>query len=237
MQFRLAFAALSLLPVSSALDYNSCTIKTVNSNWYICPSKLYPTGTSGAPEATDGLTLFSSISSGCAQADADFSNTGTFVSTADFSGGAGSVSCADVDPTFVINCFMYASIGKTAGSCGEVSSDADACLFADSGEVNFLPDSLAAQCVGLASCTVGAGSAGWTADDETIVAGQTDKTADGSGYTWSEVAKNMAKLKLLVVCGPAADSVSAPEDVGGADRLAVGLTGVLMAGIAAVLIQ
>jgi len=110
--------------------------------------------------------------------------------------GTATVSCAGTG-SGLIQCFSFASMGKTSGSCGSCETSLE-----DDGCIGYLPESIASRCVGQESCDIvissSSASVGSQAEDFLWL------NQDGSASTETDCGVN-GKFKILAFCGEPTD--------------------------------
>ena len=172
---------MALLATTKAGDATQkCTITTSNNYSYMCKN-------------TAGVTIPTTAEKyGCVQADMTSTSTDLAIGATSYS-----VACEDK-----IECFLYASYGKTSGSCSQVSSSTETCLFADDKDsFTWMPEAIGKACIGQKTCDFTLTTKGFTSSSGTVY----DQTTKGdSGFALG--ANN--KLKIIPLCGKAGAATS-----------------------------
>ena len=103
-----------------------------------------------------------------------------------------------------IECFLYASYGKTSGTCAQVSFSTETCLFEDDKDsFTWMPEEIGKACIGQKTCDFTLTTKGFTSSSGTVY----DQTTKGdSGFALG--ANN--KVKIIPLCGKAGASKSLP---------------------------
>ena len=170
---------MALLATAQAGDAaQKCTITTANNYSYMCKN-------------TAGVTIPTTAENyGCVQADMTSTSADTAISATSYS-----IACEDE-----IKCFLYASYGKTGGSCGQVASSSETCLFKDDADkFVWMPEALGAACIGKKTCDFTLTAKGFTSADGTVSV----MTSKGdSGHALGD--RN--KMKIIPLCGKAGEA-------------------------------
>ena len=106
------------------------------------------------------------------------------------------ISCAGIG-SGIIQCFSYASMGKTAGSCGSCETS-----LTDDGCIGYLPENIASLCLGQESCDIVISASSATVESQSADFSWVNQ--DGS-VSDNDCGVN-GKFKILAFCGEPYDT-------------------------------